>query len=145
MSSGYSTGVAGARCGSRISDDRESFVFATAPRRRIEPLRHLDEPGSKIAASHFAIRDGELHSRVKTIQQKLARLDEAFLYSESIDLTSYSRLRDKRREELTLAKIERHTEAVEELPGGNRLRRKSVQSNRRNGATFQLLGAESEW
>jgi hypothetical protein len=90
-------------------------------------------------------RDGELHSRVKTIRQKLDRLDEAFLYSESIDLTSYSRQRDKRREELTLAKIERHTEAVEELPGGNRLRRKSVQSNRRNGATFQLLGAESEW
>ena len=50
-----------------------------------------------------------------TIQQKLDRLDEAFLYSESIDLTSYSRQRDKLREELTLAKIEHHTEAVDEL------------------------------
>ena len=35
--------------------------------------------------------------------------------SESIDLTSYSRQREKLREELTLAKIEHHTEAVDEL------------------------------
>jgi hypothetical protein len=49
------------------------------------------------------------------IQQKLDRLDEAFLYSESIDLTSYSRQRDKLREELTLAQIDCHTEAVDEL------------------------------
>jgi hypothetical protein len=51
----------------------------------------------------------------KVIQQKLDRLDEAFLYSESIDVTSYSRQRDKLREELTLVKIEHHTEAVDEL------------------------------
>jgi hypothetical protein len=49
------------------------------------------------------------------VQQKLDRLDEAFLYSESIDLTSYSRQRDKVREELTFAKIDHHTEAVDEL------------------------------
>jgi hypothetical protein len=48
-------------------------------------------------------------------QQKLDRLDEAFLYSESIDLTSYSRQRDKLREELTFAQIDHHTEAVDEL------------------------------
>jgi hypothetical protein len=30
------------------------------------------------------------------------------------------------------------------FPAGNRVRRKSVESNRRNGATFQLLGAGSE-
>jgi site-specific DNA recombinase len=57
-------------------------------------------------------RTTEQERRVKAIQQKLDRLDEAFLYSESIDLTSYSRQRDKLREELTLA---RHTEAVDEL------------------------------
>ena len=39
----------------------------------------------------------------------------AFLYSESIDFTSYSRQRDKLREELTLAQMDRHTEAVDEL------------------------------
>jgi site-specific DNA recombinase len=60
-------------------------------------------------------RTTEQDRRVKVIQQKLDRLDEAFLYSESIDLTSYSRQRDKLREELTLAKIEHHTEAVDEL------------------------------
>ena len=49
------------------------------------------------------------------IQQKLDRLDEAFLYSESIDVTTYGRQRDKLREELTLAKIDHHAEAVDEL------------------------------
>jgi site-specific DNA recombinase len=125
-------------------------------------------------------RTTEQERRVKVIQQKLDRLDEAFLYSESIDLTSYSRQRDKLREELTLAKIEqphrsrrrtrrtghpgvRRTHsaarirpvgagvtrlqaaaAVALLPGRNRVRRKSIQSNRRNGTTFQLLGAVRE-
>jgi hypothetical protein len=60
-------------------------------------------------------RTTEQERRVKAIQQKLDRLDEAFLYSESIDLTSYGRQRDKLREELTLAQIDRHTEAVDEL------------------------------
>jgi hypothetical protein len=45
----------------------------------------------------------------------LDKLDEAFLYSEAIDVTTYSRQRDKLREELTLAKIDHHTEAVDEL------------------------------
>ena len=31
-----------------------------------------------------------------------------------------------------------------DLPRGDRIRRNSIQSNRRNGATFQLLGAGSE-
>ena len=43
------------------------------------------------------------------------KLDEAFLYSEAIDVTTYGRQRDKLREELTLAKIDHHTEAVDEL------------------------------
>jgi DNA invertase Pin-like site-specific DNA recombinase len=60
-------------------------------------------------------RTTEQERRVKAIQQKLDRLDEAFLYAESIDLSSYSRQRDKLREELTLAKIDHHTEAVDEL------------------------------
>ena len=60
-------------------------------------------------------RTTEQEGGVKAIQQKLDRLDEAFLYSESIDLTSYSRQRDKLREELTLAQIDRHTDAADEL------------------------------
>ena len=60
-------------------------------------------------------RTTEQQRRVKVIQQKLDLVDEAFLYSESIDLTSYSRQRDKLREELTFAKIDHHTDAVDEL------------------------------
>ena len=60
-------------------------------------------------------RTTEQERRVRAIQQKLDRLDEAFLYSESIDLTSYSRQRDKLREELTLAQIDHHADAVDEL------------------------------
>jgi hypothetical protein len=45
-------------------------------------------------------------------------VDEATFYraqAESIDVTTYGRQRDKLREELTLAKIDHHAEAVEEL------------------------------
>jgi hypothetical protein len=51
-------------------------------------------------------RRTEQKRRVNLILQKLDRLDDVFLYSESIDLTSYSRQRDKLREELTLAQID---------------------------------------
>src|SRR4051812_35637650 len=57
----------------------------------------------------------EQQRRVTAIQQKLDKLDEAFLYSEAIDVTTYGRQRDKLREELTLAKIDHHAEAVDEL------------------------------
>src|SRR4029077_5311109 len=40
-------------------------------------------------------RTAQQERRVKAIRQKLDRLDEAFLYSESIDLATYSRQRDK--------------------------------------------------
>jgi hypothetical protein len=126
-------------------------------------------------------RTAEQEKRVKAIQQKLDRLDEAFLFAQSIDATSYERQRDRLREELTLAQIDHHAEAVDEfdvkgilafaervlprasdlwvqpgvaglqaaaaaavLPGRDRVRRNSIQSNRRNGASFQLLGAGSE-
>jgi site-specific DNA recombinase len=53
--------------------------------------------------------------RVKAIQQKLDRLDEAYLFAQTIDLTSYGRQRDKLREEFTLAQIDRHAESIEEI------------------------------
>ena len=70
-----------------------------------------------VISPHFCAgeRTAEQERRVKAIRQKLDRLDEAFLYSESIDLATYSRQRDKLREELTLSKIDHHTEAVDEL------------------------------
>jgi hypothetical protein len=52
---------------------------------------------------------------VSAIQQKMDKLDEAFLYSEAIDLTTYGRQRDKLREELSFAKIDHYAEAVDEL------------------------------
>ncbi len=111
---------------------------------------------------------------MRAIQQKVDTLDEAFLYSEAIDATTYGRQRDKLREELTLAKIDHHATpstnstsrhpgvrgahpaarvrpvgavlarsqaaaAASVLSGRNRVRRKAVQSNRRNGTTFQCL------
>jgi hypothetical protein len=60
-------------------------------------------------------RAADAERRVKAIQQKLDRLDEAFLYAQTIDLTSYERQRDRLREELTVAQIDRHAEAVEEI------------------------------
>jgi site-specific DNA recombinase len=60
-------------------------------------------------------RTSEQERRVKGVQQKLDRLDDAFLFAESIDRTSYERQRDRLREELTLARIDHHAEAVDEL------------------------------
>jgi site-specific DNA recombinase len=60
-------------------------------------------------------RTVEQEKRVKLIQQKLDRLDDAFLFQQSIDVQSYERQRDRLREELAFAKIDHHTEAVDEL------------------------------
>ena len=60
-------------------------------------------------------RTAEQEKRVKVIQQKLDRLDEAFLFAQSIDSTSYERQRDRLREEMTLAQIDHHTDATDEL------------------------------
>ena len=45
----------------------------------------------------------------KTIQDKPDRLDEAFLFERSIDIETYDRHAEKLREELTLARIDRHS------------------------------------
>jgi hypothetical protein len=45
--------------------------------------------------------------RVKAIQQKLDRLDKAFLFAEAIDSTSYEQQSDRLREEFTLFQIDR--------------------------------------
>jgi hypothetical protein len=60
-------------------------------------------------------RTVELERRVKAIQQKLDRLDEAFLYAQAIDITSYERQRDKLRAEVTLAQIDYHAESLDAL------------------------------
>jgi hypothetical protein len=49
------------------------------------------------------------------IQDKLDRLDEAFLFKRSIDIETYDRHAEKLRQELTLARIDRHSGQLEEL------------------------------
>ena len=61
------------------------------------------------------MRSAAHRQRVKAIQQKLDRLDDAFLFAETIDSKSYERQRDRLREELTLAQIDHHTESIDEL------------------------------
>ena len=51
----------------------------------------------------------EVERRQKAIQEKLDRLDEAFLYERTIDVERYDRHRDKLREELTLVQIDRQS------------------------------------
>ena len=51
----------------------------------------------------------------KAIHEKLDRLDEAFLFERSIDIETYDRHAEKLREELTLARIDRHSGQLEEL------------------------------
>ena len=51
----------------------------------------------------------------KAIQEKLDRLDEAFLFDRSIDIETYDRHAEKLREELTFARIDRHSGQLKEL------------------------------
>jgi len=59
--------------------------------------------------------NGRVGAALQAIQEKLDRLDEAFLFAKTIDLASYERQRDKTREELTLVQIDRHAESLDEL------------------------------
>jgi hypothetical protein len=57
----------------------------------------------------------EVERKQEAIQEKLDRLDEAFLYERTIDIERYDRHRDKLREELTLVQMDRHATELEEL------------------------------
>jgi site-specific DNA recombinase len=51
----------------------------------------------------------------KKLQQKLNRLDEAFLFERSIDIDTYDRHADRVRQQMTLLKIDEHSSKLEEL------------------------------
>jgi hypothetical protein len=55
--------------------------------------------------------------QIITSEPSILRLESSgtFAVPEAIDVTTYGRQRDKLREELTLAKIDHHAEAVDEL------------------------------
>lgn len=57
----------------------------------------------------------DVERKVKAIQQKLDRLDDAFIFARAIDLETYERQRDRLREELTLVQIDRHSTQLEDL------------------------------
>ena len=57
----------------------------------------------------------DVERKVKTIQQKLDRLDESFIFARAIDVETYERQRDRLREELTLVQIDRHSTQLEAL------------------------------
>ena len=60
-------------------------------------------------------RIAEVERKQKAIQQRLDRLDEAFLYERTIDIERYDRHRDKLREELMLVQMDRHATELEEM------------------------------
>src|SRR5438093_10596864 len=62
-----------------------------------------------------AQRIAEIERRQKAIRQKLDRLDQAFLFERTIDIDTYDRHRDKLREEITLAQMDRHSSELEEM------------------------------
>jgi site-specific DNA recombinase len=62
-----------------------------------------------------AQRIAEIERKQKAIREKLDRLDAAFLYEQSIDIETYDRHRDKLREELTIAQMDRHASELEEM------------------------------
>src|SRR5437660_11500443 len=57
----------------------------------------------------------EIEQREKAIRQKLDRLDEAFLFAQSIDIDTYDRHKDKLRQELTLLQIDQHADELEKF------------------------------
>ncbi len=57
----------------------------------------------------------DIERRTKAIQQKLDRLDEAFLFAQSIDIDMYDRHKDKLRQELTLLQIDQHSGELEKF------------------------------
>jgi site-specific DNA recombinase len=60
-------------------------------------------------------RIADIERKQKAIREKLDRLDQAFLFERSIDIDTYDRHRDKLREELTLAQMDRHSWELEEM------------------------------
>ena len=69
----------------------------------------------KLAKPLCGTRSQPPSGAAKAIQEKLDRLDEAFLFERSIDIETYDRHAEKLREELTLARMDRHSGQLEEL------------------------------
>jgi hypothetical protein len=79
----------------------------------------LDRPNSvilqRIRSTSVRAEVAAAERTAQAIQQKLDRLDEAFLFARSIDIQTYDRHSERLREELTLARISKHSTELEEL------------------------------
>jgi site-specific DNA recombinase len=53
--------------------------------------------------------------RIAAIKKKLDRLDNAFLFEQTIDIDTYDRHKERLHEELTLLRIDRHASELEEI------------------------------
>jgi site-specific DNA recombinase len=67
------------------------------------------------AKSDLTEKAEAVERRIKTIRQRIDRLDNAFLYEQSIDIDTYDRHKERLNEELTLARIDRHATELEEM------------------------------
>ena len=89
---------------------------------RLQPapgyMRLLKESVLQVWKERKAAVQSELQIAEQTrnkLQQKLNRLDEAFLFERSIDIDTYDRHADRVREQMTLLKIDAHTSKLEEM------------------------------
>ncbi len=79
--------------------------------------KHLETPSrfNRTKSKGFYRRNTRVIAWFKDTQDKLDRLDEAFLFERSIDIDTYDRHAEKLREELTLVRIDRHSGQLDEL------------------------------
>jgi hypothetical protein len=84
------------------------------PTGNLQPAGLTTVCGTKSPGFQRRIIDASTRNQ-KPIQQKIDRLDDAFIYKESIDVGTYERQRDRLREELTLVELDRHGSKVEEF------------------------------
>ena len=56
-----------------------------------------------------------LQQRIETLHKREERLDEAFVYEQSIDRATYEKQKDKLREEIALAEMDAHAARLDEL------------------------------
>jgi hypothetical protein len=112
--------AAGLPCGQRDEGEARRTV-----RRRTPPATangRLHAATQRIRAANLKARKAAVREELanaeraaKAIQDRLDRLDEAFLFERSVDIDTYDRHAEKLREELTLARIDRHSGLLEEL------------------------------
>ena len=67
------------------------------------------------AKSDLCEKAEAVERRIKTIRQRIDRLDNAFLYEQSIDIDTHDRHKERLNEELTLARMDRHATELEEM------------------------------